>query len=148
MTLTQAAGAARELHVFAPELIEDPYPWYAQLRADGIVDYTVAGMPNVRGVMLSRWADVHAVLRDPRFGRRGFRQSVTSTIGEGPLADSYSQWFLFQDPPDHGRLRGLVSKVFTPRAVDNMRDRIEAVVEQLLDAQTDKASFDLVSTFA
>jgi pimeloyl-[acyl-carrier protein] synthase len=149
MTLTQAsAGAVRELHVFAPELIEDPYPWYSQLRAEGIIDYTIAGMPNLRSVMMSRWSDVQAVLRDTRFGRRGFRESVTSTIGEGPLADSYSQWFLFQDPPDHTRLRGLVSKAFTPRAVDSMRHKIEDIVEGLLDRQVGRPSFDLVSSFA
>src|SRR6185437_5334924 len=132
----QAPGADRELNVFAPELIEDPYPWYAAMRAEGIVNYSLPGLPNARAVMLSRHADVQAVLRDPRFGRAGFRQNVANVIGEGPLADSYSLWFLFQDPPDHTRLRGLVSKAFTPRAVTNLRDKIEAVVEQLLDEHT------------
>jgi cytochrome P450 len=98
--------------------------------------------------MMSRYADVQAVLRDPRFGRAGFRQAVTSAIGDGPLAESYSLWFLFQDPPDHTRLRGLVSKAFTPRAVENMRQKIEDVVEQLLDQQRGKATFDLMGSVA
>ena len=43
-----------ELNTFAPELIEDPYPWYAQLRAEGTLNYTLPGLPNMRAVMLSR----------------------------------------------------------------------------------------------
>ena len=151
MTLTQGAKSAdteRELNVFAPELIEDPYTWYAQMREERIVSYQLPGLPDVRGVMLSRHADVQAVLRDARFGRAGFRQSSAKVLGEGPLADAYSLWFLFQDPPDHTRLRGLVSKAFTPRAVDNLRNKIDDVVELLLDQQKGKTSFDLMGSFA
>ena len=149
MTLTQGPSKAeRELNVFAPQLIEEPYAWYEEMRAAGVVDYSLPGMPQYRAVMMSRHADVQAVLRDPRFGRTGFRQAITNAIGEGPLTDAYSLWFLFQDPPDHTRLRGLVSKAFTPRAVENMRDKIEAVVEQLLDAQRGQATFDLMGSVA
>jgi pimeloyl-[acyl-carrier protein] synthase len=149
MTLTHGTtGTVRELNTFAPEFIEDPYAWYAQMRADGVVDYSLPGWPQYRGVLMSRYADVQAVLRDPRFGRAGFRQAVINAIGDGPLAESYSLWFLFQDPPDHTRLRGLVSKAFTPRAVESMRQNIEDVVEHLLDRQRGKASFDLMSTVA
>src|SRR5450432_1537590 len=136
------ADAERELNVFAPELVEDPYPWYASMRAERVVPYSLPGLPHIRAVMLSRHADVQAVLRDARFGRAGFRQSAANVLGEGPLAESYSQWFLFLDPPDHTRLRGLVSKAFTPRAVENLRQQIDSVVEHLLDGQTGKASFD------
>jgi pimeloyl-[acyl-carrier protein] synthase len=142
------ANTERELNPFAPELIEDPYAWYAELRAEGVVNYTLPGLPNMHAVMLSRHADVQAVLRDARFGRVGFRQAAANALGEGALLESYSQWFLFQDPPDHTRLRGLVSKAFTPRAVENLRHKIDAVVEQLLDEQQGKPSFDLMSSFA
>ncbi len=149
MTLAHdARPPERELNVFSPELIQDPYPWYAEMRELGVFDYVLPQGPGTRAVMMSRWADVQAVLRDPRFGRSGFRKNVLNTLGEGPLADSYSQWFLFQDPPDHTRLRGLVSKAFTPRAVDNMRQAIEAVVEQLLDGVRGERSFDLMARFA
>ena len=111
-------------------------------------NYTLPGLPHMHAVMLSRHADVQAVLRDARFGRAGFRQAAANALGEGALLDSYSQWFLFQDPPDHTRLRGLVSKAFTPRAVENLRQQIDAVVEQLLDEQQGKTSFDLMGGFA
>jgi cytochrome P450 len=148
MTLTQSADTARELNIFAPELIEDPYAWYAQMRTEGVVRYTVPGLPTAHGVLLSRHADVQAVLRDARFGRLAFRQRAANVIGEGPLLESYSQWFLFQDPPDHTRLRGLVSKAFTPRAVDNLRQKIDAIVARLLDQQQGQNSFDLMGGFA
>src|ERR671931_342049 len=118
MTLArESRPPQRGLNVFAPELLQDPYPWYAEMRQLGVFDYALPQIPNARAVMLSHWADVQNVLRDARFGRAGFRQNVISTIGEGALADSYAQWFLFQDPPDHTRLRGLVSKAFTPRTI-------------------------------
>jgi len=138
----------RELNPLAPELIQDPYPFYAEVREWGVFDYALPGAPGTRAVMVSRWADVQTVLRDPRFGRAGFRQNVINTLGEGALADSYGQWFLFQDPPDHTRLRGLVSKAFTPRSVENMRDSIQDVVEQLLDGTRGLQSFDLMARFA
>jgi cytochrome P450 len=149
MTLPRAPRPPeRELDVFAPSLIQDPYPWYAEMRQAGVFDYALPRVPSARAVLLSRWADVQAVLRDPRFGRAGFRTNVVSTIGEGAMADSYSQWFLFQDPPDHTRLRGLVSKAFTPRSVERMRDSIVEVVERLLDDTAGRARFDLMSSFA
>src|SRR5438270_12271627 len=96
MTLTQAANPERELNTCALGLIEDPYAWYAQMRAERVVPYMLPGRPNARAVMLSRHADVQTVLRDPRFGRLGFRQAAASALGEGPLLDSYAHWFLFQ----------------------------------------------------
>src|SRR5919197_1460894 len=149
MTLArESRPPQRGLNVFAPELLQDPYPWYAEMRQLGVFDYALPQIPNARAVLLSHWADVQNVLRDARFGRAGFRQNVINTIGEGALADSYAQWFLFQDPPDHTRLRGLVSKAFTPRAVENMRTSIGRVVEELLDRTQGEQSFDLMSRFA
>jgi cytochrome P450 len=149
MTLTQPTQpVAPPLNILAPELLEDPYPWYVEMRQAGLVYYTLPQLPQVRSAMLSRHADVQAVLRDPRFTREAFREAAKRALGEGALAQSYGLWFLFMDPPDHTRLRGLVSKAFTPRTVERLRPRIEAVVDDLLDRQADKASFDLVSEFA
>jgi cytochrome P450 len=55
---------------------------------------------------------------------------------------------LFQDPPDHTRLRGLVSKAFTPRAVEILRNEIAGIVEQLLDKVKGEQTFDLMATLA
>src|SRR5665213_3136809 len=52
--------------------------------------------------------------------------------------------FLFRDPPDHTRLRGLVSKAFTPRVVESLRARTQQVVDELLDAALDAGDVDLL----
>src|SRR3954452_22227073 len=101
-----------------PDLFEDPYPWYAQMREQRIVAYTQPQMPYARMFRLSQHADVQAVLRDPRFGLDGVQRSRAGIIGDGALARTYGLWFLFMDPPNHTRLRALVSKAFTPRTIE------------------------------
>ena len=56
--------------------------------------------------------------------------------------------FLFLDPPDHTRLRGLVQKAFTPRVVEGLRPRVEQITHELLDAALERGRVDLVSDFA
>jgi cytochrome P450 len=133
---------------FAPHLIADPYPWYAHLRETGIAYFSPVTQPDVRVPLLSRYKDVQMVLRDPRFGRAGFSKGAMMALGEGSLSRAFSQWMLFRDPPDHTRLRGLVNKAFTPRAVEALRMHIEAIVERLLDKQHGKRAFDLLGDFA
>lgn len=146
MTITQDTSAGQD--IFAPELLEDPYPWYEKMR--GLEDaYLVPlNQPEYRVPILSRYADVQLALRDPRFGRAGFQKAAIAALGEGPLANSYSQWMLFRDPPDHTRLRGLVNKAFTPRAVEAMRQQISGIVADLLARQSGSTSVDLISEVA
>jgi cytochrome P450 len=59
-----------------------------------------------------------------------------------------SHWMLQQDPPDHTRLRGLVVKAFTARRVEDMRPRIQQIVDQTLDAVADRGHMDLIADFA
>ena len=65
-----------------------------------------------------------------------------------PRDDDFQPNILFLDPPDHTRLRGLVTKAFTPRAVEHMRPRIQEIVDELLDAVAGQDSFDLMDAFA
>ena len=146
MTTTPEVSAGQDL--FAPALLEDPYPWYTQLRATEGAYFLPPNQPDVRVPVLSRYADVQLVLRDPRFGRAGFQKGAIMALGDGPLATSYSLWMLFRDPPDHTRLRGLVNKAFTPRAVEAMRKTIDSIVADLLAKQHGEVSFDLISQFA
>ena len=141
--------ASHRVDLFAPSLIDDPYPWYAELLETGYAEYTPPGR-DITLRVLSRHADVQAVLRDPRFGRASFRAALQNGLGDGPLARVYSHWFLFHDPPDHTRLRALVNQPFTPRAVDALRGRIADLVEGLLDRQAGQAgsTFDLIGGFA
>ena len=65
-----------------------------------------------------------------------------------PITRAFGLWMLFQDPPDHTRLRGLVSKAFTPRAVEILRGEIDAIVARLLDGLRGRSTFDLMAEVA
>jgi len=127
---------------FAPELIADPYPFYARLRAAGPTYFQPAST-----WIVSRYADVQLVLRDPRFGRfsGGQREEV---LGAGPLVESFNRWMLFQNPPDHTRLRALVTRAFTPRAVEALRGEIQRIVDELLDRVQGARAMDLIADVA
>src|SRR5215212_1090770 len=144
MSMTATTSLDRTI----PDLVEDPYPWYARMRDKRLVAYTQPEMPYARMFRLSQHADVQAVLRDPRFGLDGVQQSRAGVLGTGELARTYGLWFLFMDPPSHTRLRALVSPSFTPRTVDGLRQRIQAVVDGLLDRQDEWPTFDLIVDFA
>src|SRR4029079_10294991 len=87
-----------------------------------------------------RYADCAAILRHPQATSdnrkaEGWPDSVRA-MGLDPdqvLAEATPP-FLFMDPPDHTRLRGLVNKAFTPRVVEDLRPRVQAIVDELLDA--------------
>src|SRR3954452_15491902 len=113
---------------FAPELLADPYPWYAELREKGLSYFSPPNQPDIYVPILSRYQDVQLALRDPRFGRAGFSQGAQRALGDGALYQAFNLWMLFRDPPDHTRLRGLVNKAFTPRAVESLRSHIDAIV--------------------
>src|SRR5207247_10283189 len=79
--------------------------------------------------VLTRYDDVAGMLRDARFGRKGFDTLLQARFGEA----GFDLSMLFRDPPDHTRLRALVSKAFTPRVVEEMRGRNPEIVDSLLD---------------
>jgi cytochrome P450 len=122
-----------------PEVIEDPYPLYHRLRAEDPVHQNPAGM-----WVLSRYDDVAGLLRDPRFGRRGFQELISARFGRAGLGRS----MLLQDPPDHTRLRALVNKAFTPRVIEGLRGQIQRMVDILLDSVAGRSEMDLIADLA
>ena len=125
----------------------DPYPDYRLLRERA---------PRLRlpdgTVVLTRRADVVSVLRDSRFGHlypeRQRQLWGSEQVEKSRLLQSRLRWFLFMDPPDHGRLRGLVQKVFTPKAFEARAPAIQAFVDEHLDRALAGDTFDLVSDLA
>jgi cytochrome P450 len=99
----------------------------------------------------SRHADVTAILRDKRFGK-DFIGRITRRSGaqilEEPVYRSMSHWMLQLDPPDHGRLRGLVVQAFTARRVEDMRPRIQQIVDEILDRMEPQGHMDAIADFA
>ncbi len=142
----QAPPAEPLFNPMSPEVIADPYPHYHRLRATDPVHRSPLGF-----FVASRHADVTHVLRDRRFGK-DFVGRMTRRFGEQvmeePVYRSMRHWMLQQDPPDHTRLRGLVVKAFTARRVEDMRPRIQAIVDATLDRVEGRGHMDLIADFA
>jgi len=129
----------------------DPYPLYRELRErDPFHRSRLAG-----GWVLTRYEDVGAVLRDGRFladERKlpGFDRQRAQLLKAGLIeeGEQLSPSMLRSDPPDHTRLRGLVSKAFTPRTVEALRSRVEAIVQELLDRAAADGGMDAIRGLA
>ena len=126
-TAQPAIEPALVFNPLSPDFIRNPYPVYQRLRTESPMLASPFG-----GVLVSRHAEVSLVLRDKRFGK-DFVNRITKRQGAGileePVYRSMRHWMLTQDPPDHTRLRGLVVKAFTARRVEDMRGRIQAIVD-------------------
>ncbi|MFG3595426.1 cytochrome P450 [Bradyrhizobium sp. RDI18] len=142
----QAASSAPLFNPLAPEFIRNPYPHYERMRTTDPVHLTPLGM-----YVASRHAEVSLVMRDKRFGKDYVERTVRRygpKIMDEPVFRSMSHWMLQQDPPDHTRLRGLVVKAFTARRVEDMRPRIQQVVDETLDRIIPQGQMDLIEDFA
>ena len=124
-----------------PEFVADPYPTYHRLRAEDPVHRTLLGF-----WVLTRYEDVAAALRDPRLAKEAISAFVAARFGLPVPGLGLSM--LDRDPPDHTRLRGLVSKAFTPRVVDVLRPHIQQIVDGLLDRVENQGGMDLIEDFA
>lgn len=132
-----------------PSFRADPYPTYARLRELDPVHHAPWG-----AWVVSRYADCLAVLKDPRASsdpsrsdayRRALEQGLLKPAEE---ALGRAPPFLIRDPPDHTRLRGLVSTAFTPKVVEGMRPRIQQIVDELLDRAADHGEVELIEEIA
>ena len=119
---------------FAPGFTDDPYPQYAALRSGA-----PAGRHPLGFFLLTRYEDVSTLLRasmsveDGNITDRQLIELREQMYGED-AARPRGISMLDRDPPDHTRLRRLVSKAFTPRAVEALRPRIAGLVDEMLDA--------------
>lgn len=139
-----AAGPA--FNPLSPDFIRNPYPFYEYLRTNAPMMKTPIG-----AYLASRHADVSLVLRDRRFGKDFAGRTIArygESIMDEPVFRSMSHWMLTQDPPDHTRLRGLVVKAFTARRVEDMRPRIQAIVDDSIDRVEKTGRMDLIADFA
>lgn len=124
-----------------PEFVADPYPTYHRLRAEDPVHLSPLGF-----WVLTRYEDVAAVLRDPRFAKEAMMAAVAKRFGI--TQGTFGLSMLDRDPPAHTRLRSLVSKAFTPKVVEAMRPHIQEIVDGLLERVAGAGSLDLIEEFA
>jgi cytochrome P450 len=122
--------------------IQNPYPMFARLRAADPVHKTPTGI-----FVITRYADLVAVLKDPRFGRAGLEASLQQSHGLGDQR-MYILPMMFSDPPDHTRLRAVLNRAFTLRVVEALVPQIERVTNELLDRVDARGSFELIEDLA
>lgn len=132
--------------IFSPEIIADPYPLYRQLRETS----PVLELPEANMVVLTRYADIQALLRDRRLGHARF-ENLSAQERDAQLANpaiaNLARTMLLQNPPDHTRLRALVVKAFDARRVSAMRERIRHIAHQLIDGFIERGQGDLRALF-
>lgn len=133
------------LQLLDPAHRADPYPLYAQCRDRGPIQVPAANL-----VVFSRYRDCDAVLRHPLSSSDRLKSTITQRqLAAGTLARPLGPpGFLFLDPPDHTRLRRLVSKAFVPKVVNALRPDITALIAGLLDEIADRGHGDVVADLA
>src|SRR5829696_579655 len=140
-----------QVNPFDPAFKANPYPTYAELRST--LPIHRINLPDGRGVWLvTRYEDVLAIFKDERFvkdWRKVLTPEQLARIPQiPPVMEPLSKNMLETEPPDHERLRALVSKAFTPRLIARMRPHIQAIADSLLDAVEDRGEMDLIDDYA
>lgn len=129
-----------------PVFRADPYPVYDAMRENTPVLRTPIGL-----LMLSRHADAVRLLHHPTTStdqrNSALYQTFVDSTGSDPF-EGREPSFLFLDPPDHTRLRGLVSHAFTPRRVRDLGARIEEIVDELIGAKIGTGEMEVIEEFA
>lgn len=140
-----------QVNLASPSFRANPYPFYARLRAEA----PVCRVPLPTGHMVwvvTRYDDVVTVLKDERFVKDTANVYTPAQEAQQPwyvrLLRSLRRNMLNLDPPDHTRLRALVSKAFTPRLVEQMRDRVQRLADDLLDSVQERGRMDLIRDYA
>ena len=124
--------------LFSPAFKANPHPTFAEMRQrDPVYAHRDRGGRTIW--YFTRYADVIAVMRDPRFVKQQ---------PDRPPTDPINQNMLFADPPDHTRLRTLVNQAFTPRRVEQMAPTLQAVADELIGRFQPSGNCDLIPDFA
>ncbi|MFI1769222.1 cytochrome P450 [Streptomyces sp. NPDC020800] len=131
--------------LFNDALMTDPYGTYARLRETGPVHRTTT--PDGAPVwVVTRYEDVRAALTDPRLSLNKAHVRTTGRY-QSSMPPELDAHLLNMDPPDHTRLRRLVSKAFTARRIEGLRERVQAHTDGLLDAVAERPT-DLMHSLA
>jgi cytochrome P450 len=145
------AGSTIDDLLESPAFVADPYPIFARLREESPVHW----VERWGCWLLTRADDIETTIRDTR--RFSSADRVTRVIERMPgwetgafaaLHENFAVGMAQTDPPDHTRVRGLVSSAFTPRRVENLRARVAALVDGYLDPHAASGRIELVADLA
>ncbi len=136
------------INLVSREFKADPFPFYARLRAEQpVCRVNVALAPGLgEAWLVTRYDDVVTVLKDSRFAKN--RENAAKKPWLPGFVKPLERNMLDLDEPDHGRLRTLVHKAFTPAMVERLAARIQRIADELLDAVEGKGAMDLVRDYA
>jgi cytochrome P450 len=131
-----------------PSTRADPYPSYTRLRNEEPVHWH----SGLNSWLLTRYEDVAAALSGPSMSpdRLTPFYAALPTPAQRTLAEMMrylNLWIVFRDPPEHTRVRSLVSKAFLPGTILGFKPKIEAIIDDLLNALAKKSEADLVADF-
>jgi cytochrome P450 len=145
-TPTPVTATGDPVGLDSPEFLADPFPFYERLRRESPVYRTkMAYLGDTEIYLLSRYSDCVDLTTDHRFRR------VVEGAPPLPIPDSLklisTDGMIFKDDPEHLRLRKLVSRAFTPRAIARLTERVEAVTGGLLDGFAPGQRIDVVTDY-
>lgn len=133
-----------DLGEYGARFARDPYPVYAALRERGPVHWVRTPPPGAyEGWLVVGYEEARAALADPRLSKDSTKRGLRS-FEDGLMG----RHVLISDPPEHTRLRSLVTGAFTMRRVEALRPRVQQITDELLDAMLPKGRADLVDSFA
>ena len=137
--------------VFSDEILQDPYPTYARLHEEGPLHYIEVGKWAVWSIVSH--AECASIAKDPRLSAKRAKQMllplpISRQAEFSELARMMGLWLIFMDPPEHTRLRKLLNKGFSAAAVEGLRPRAEAIVEQMLAGLKTGSEVELMREFA
>jgi cytochrome P450 len=125
-----------------PEFFDDPYRYYAALRAQDPLHALEGG-----GIFLSRYDDAVAVYRSP-VASSDKKVEFKPKLGDSPLYEHHTTSLVFNDPPLHTRVRRLIMGAVNQRAIARMEAQVSRLVESLLDDLREKGKADFIADFA
>jgi cytochrome P450 len=139
-----SAAAVREFQLtrVPPEFLDDPYPWYAALRAHDPVHALEGG-----GVFLSRYEDAIAVYRNPQ-ASSDKKAEFAPKLGDSPLYEHHTTSLVFNDPPLHTRVRRIIMGAVNQRAIARMEADVARLVDALLEDMAARGAVDFIGDFA
>lgn len=135
--------ASVKASLFTDTFMKNPYPAYTALRREEPVSRVL--LPDSQYAwFITRYEDALEALKDQRF----IKDFAKIDDSDAENKSVFAQNMLFSDMPEHKRLRGLVSKAFTPKMIASMRERIQDITDELLDEMNGKKNVDLIDMFA
>src|SRR5437868_245266 len=133
----KSRSSSAPINIASPAFKANPYPYYARLRAESPV-YRVTLPTKETAWLITRYDDAAMVLKDERFVKDTSNALTPEQAARQPwfrkVFKTLRRNMLEVDPPDHTRLRALVQTAFTPRLVEQMRERVQRLTDELIDA--------------